>query len=166
MTNGKGLRVTEYHGDDVIRYTEIVDVSPDVAFRAFFEQFGEWWPAGYTFTVDDLAYIGLEPRAGGRCIERDSAGRELVWGEVLDYQPPERVVFSWWIQPDRTIDSDTARASEVAVRFVDEGTLTRVEFEHRNLARHGEDWEMMRDGLASREGWPILLQFYSDFANR
>lgn len=153
----------EYHGDDVVRYTEIVDVSSDVAFRAFVEQFGQWWPSAYTFAADDLDFIGLEAQAGGRCLERDKAGNELVWGEVLAYQPPERVVFSWWIQADRTIDS--AKASEVVVRFIDEGTLTRVEFEHRHLSRHGEGWEEMRDAMASREGWPVLLQFYSDFAN-
>lgn len=151
---------------DVVRYTEIVDVSPNVAFAAFVQHFGDWWPASYTFSGDDLQYIGLEQQAGGRCLERASDGSELVWGGVVNYAPPDRLVFSWWIQPDRSIDADPDHASEVEVRFINEGALTRVEFEHRHLSRHTGDWETMRVALASREGWPLLLQLYSDFANR
>jgi uncharacterized protein YndB with AHSA1/START domain len=89
-----------------------------------------------------------------------------VWGEVTHYDPPERIVFTWWIQPDRTIDQDPARASEIEVRMIDERSLTRVEFEHRHLSRHGDGWETMREALASRQGWPMILQLYSDLANR
>jgi uncharacterized protein YndB with AHSA1/START domain len=151
--------------DDVIRYTEIVDVSPDIAFAAFVERFAEWWPAVFTFSGENLAWIGFEQRTGGRCLERDRAGNELIWGEVLTYEPAERVVFSWWIKPDRTIDPNPERASEIEVRFIDERALTRIEFEHRHLSRHGEGWEVVRQAMASREGWPLLLQLYSDFAN-
>jgi uncharacterized protein YndB with AHSA1/START domain len=162
----KGLLVPNKNQDDVVRYTEIVDISPDLAFRAFVEHFGEWWPAAYTFAGDDLQYIGLEQQTGGRCLERDRDGNELIWGTVLASEPAARIVFSWWIQPDRTIVKDSAHASEVEVRFIDEGSLTRVEFEHRHLSRHGQGWEEMREAMAAREGWPFLLQRYSDFANQ
>lgn len=150
---------------DVIQYTEIVDVPPELAFSVFVDRFSDWWPAVYTFAGDNLQYIGLEQEAGGRCIERDVGGNELVWGEVLIFEPPEQVVFSWWIQPDRTINENPERASEIEVRFIDERSLTRIEFEHRKLSRHGDGWEMMRDAMASRQGWPMLMQLYSDFAN-
>jgi uncharacterized protein YndB with AHSA1/START domain len=151
--------------DETIEYTEIVDVSPDIAFDAFVERFAEWWPAVFTFSGEKLAWIGLEPEVGGRCLERDVEGNELAWGEVIAYEPPERVVFSWWIQPDRTIDPNPDCASEIEMRFIDERALTRIEFEHRNLSRHGEGWGQMRQAMATREGWPLLLQLYSDFAN-
>lgn len=159
----KGIQLSK--PEDVVRYTEIVDVPPDVAVRVFVERFADWWPADYTFSADSLQYIGLEPAVRGRCLERDHDGTELVWGEVLAFEPPERIVFSWWIQPDRTIDTDSGRASEVVVRFIDERALTRVEFEHRNLSRHAGDWESMREALASRQGWPMLLQRYADLTN-
>lgn len=152
--------------EDRIQYTEIVDVSPEVAFDVFVNRFVEWWPSVYTFSGDSLTYIGIEAGEGGRCIERDDAGNELVWGEVLTFQPPDRIVFSWWIQPDRAIDDDPDRASEIDVRFIDERSLTRVEFEHRNLFRHGAGASEMRQALASRQGWPMLLQLYSDLVNR
>lgn len=152
--------------EDVIRYTEIVDVTPEVAFAAYVDHFGTWWPSSYTFADGALEWIGIEPMQCGRCIERASDGTEVVWGEVLTYEPPARIVTSWWIQPDRTIDSDPERASEIEIRFIDERALTRIEFEHRHLSRHGEGWEAMRQAMASREGWPFLMQTYSDFANR
>jgi hypothetical protein len=40
------------------------------------------------------------------------------------------------------------------VRFVAEGPdRTRVELEHRNLERHGDGWERMRDGVGAADGW-------------
>lgn len=156
----------EQQVNDVIRYTEIVDVSPEVAFSAYVDHFSAWWPSVYTFAGETLEWIGIEPREGGHCIERAQDGTELIWGEVLVHEPPVRIVTSWWIQPDRSIDPARERASEIELRFIDERALTRIEFEHRYLSRHGEGWEGMRDALASREGWPFLMQMYSDFANR
>jgi hypothetical protein len=157
--------VSESDENDLIRYTEIVDVSPADAFTAFVEHFAKWWPAAYTFAGESLQWIGMEPREGGRCLELDREGNELVWGEVTTFDAPVRVTFSWWIQPDRTIDDAPGRSSEIEVRFIDERALTRIEFEHRNLARHGEGWEAMNDALRSRHGWPMILQLYSDYTN-
>lgn len=155
--------MAEQRLDDRIRHVEEVDVPPEDAFRTFVERFTEWWPAVYTFAGDDLEYIGIEPRAGGRCVERDRQGEELVWGEVVSYEPPERIVFSWWIAPDRTVDPNPDRASEVEVSFsAVDGGRTRIELEHRNLSRHTGDWQMMQAAMSSQEGWPWLLQLYAD----
>jgi hypothetical protein len=36
-----------------------------------------------------------------------------------------------------------------------------VELEHRNLERHGQGWESMRDGVAAPEAWPLYLQRFA-----
>ena len=52
----------------------------------------------------------------------------------------------------------------VGSRFAAEGPgRTRVELEHRNLDRHGEGWEQMRDAVGSPGGWPAGLR---DFGAR
>ena len=72
--------------------------------------------------------------------------------------PPNRLVFSWDISPTWQIESDPGRTSEVEVRFIAESPdRTRVELEHRNLDRHGEGWEGMREGVAGDQGWPLYL---------
>jgi hypothetical protein len=49
------------------------------------------------------------------------------------------------------------------VRFVSETPdRTRVELEHRNLERHGEGWEGVRDGVAGEGGWPLYLRRFTE----
>ena len=49
------------------------------------------------------------------------------------------------------------------VRFVAEDTeKTRVELEHRNLDRHGEGWEGVREGVGGEGGWPTYLERYAE----
>ena len=82
---------------------------------------------------------------------------------MLAYEPPDRLVFSWDISPQWQIESDLERASEVEVRFVAETPeRTRVVLEHRNLDRHGEGWEGLREGVGGEGGWPLYLGRYAE----
>ena len=84
---------------------------------------------------------------------------------MLAYDPPDRVVFSWDINPKWEIETDHERSSEVEVRFIAEAPdRTRVELEHRNLDRHGDGWEQMRDAVGSDGGWPSGLRRYAETA--
>jgi uncharacterized protein YndB with AHSA1/START domain len=82
---------------------------------------------------------------------------------VLVYQPPERIVISWDISLAWQRETDPAKTSEIEVRFVPEGPdRTRVELEHRNLDRHGEGWEHMRDAVGSPDGWGVGLRRFAE----
>lgn len=37
-----------------------------------------------------------------------------------------------------------------------------AELEHRNLDRHGEGWEGLRESIGGGGGWPLYLQRYTD----
>jgi uncharacterized cupin superfamily protein len=39
---------------------------------------------------------------------------------------------------------------------------TRIELEHRNLARHGEDWERTRGAVGGEGGWPGCLRRFAE----
>jgi uncharacterized protein YndB with AHSA1/START domain len=81
---------------------------------------------------------------------------------VLVYEPPDRLVISWDLNPRWQLETDPERTSEVEVRFIAEtAERTRVELEHRNLERHGEGWEAVRDGVDSGGGWPLYLDRYA-----
>ncbi len=143
-----------------------VPLAPAEAYRLFVEGFGDWWPADYTFSREDLAEIAIEGAAGGRCIERDRLGAEWVWGTVLDAEPPHRLAFRWQITGDRRIEPDPDRASEVEIRFVADGRdRTEVRLEHRGFARHGDGWRDNLNGMASDQGWSHCLEFYRQAAS-
>ncbi|HXB36254.1 MAG TPA: hypothetical protein VNU75_00990, partial [Acidimicrobiales bacterium] len=68
------------------------------------------------------------------------------------------LVFTWEISPQWSLETDMAKASEVEVRFTAENAgRTRVDVEHRNLDRHGDGWENLRDAIGSPGGWPLEL---------
>jgi uncharacterized protein YndB with AHSA1/START domain len=144
--------------------TEVVVEAPlERAFRVFTEQFDRIKPREHNMLGVDIAETVFEPRAGGHIYDRGVDGSECRWARLLAYEPPERVVFSWDIGPTWQIESDPEKASEVEVRFIAETPgRTRLELEHRNIDRHGENWEGLRDGVASPGGWPLYLQRYGD----
>jgi uncharacterized protein YndB with AHSA1/START domain len=105
----------------------------------------------------------FEPRVGGRVFDRGVDGSECHWARVLAYEPPERVVISWDINPQWQIEADVEKTSEVEVRFFSEDQQrTRVDLEHRNLDRHGEGWEQTRESVAGEGGWPGCLRRYAE----
>src|SRR5262245_5441462 len=115
------------------------------AFSLFTKGFNTWWPREHKLGDADLAAAVLEPRVGGRWSERVGDGSECVWGSVLAYERPGRVVLSWRLQGDWTVDADPARASEIEVRFIAEGPdRIRVELEHRHIERHRDPEQVIK----------------------
>jgi uncharacterized protein YndB with AHSA1/START domain len=139
-----------------------VPAPPDRAFAVFTERFGTWWPREYTWSHDVLEEIGIESGAGGICFERGPHGLRCDWGRVLVWDPPARLAFTWQISPERVPVPDPSRASEVAVRFMAEGSGTCVQLQHRGFERHGEGGTEYAKGMGSDEGWPLLLERYAD----
>jgi uncharacterized protein YndB with AHSA1/START domain len=136
----------------------VVDAPLERAFRVFTEQFDRVKPREHNMLDVDIAQTTFEPRVGGHIYDRGVDGSECRWARVLAYEPPDRVVFSWDISPHWQVETDPDKCSEVEVRFISETPeRTRVELEHRNLDRHGEGWEGVRDGVAAPEGWPLYL---------
>jgi uncharacterized protein YndB with AHSA1/START domain len=144
----------------------VVEAPIERAFKVFTEGFDRIKPREHNMLAVDIAETVFEPRVGGRVYDRGVDGSECQWARVLAFEPPERVVISWDISPQWQIETDPDKASEVEVRFIAETPeRTRLELEHRNLDRHGEGWESVRDGVAAADGWPLYLQRYADLAN-
>ena len=143
-----------------VRAAIFVDTLQDRAFQAFTADIGRWWPLEYSYAQAELDTAVIEPRAGGLWFERDRAGQETAWGQVRAWEPPSRLVLSFAVGPDRAPEPEE-RASEVEIRFVPEGRGTRVELEHRDFERHGDGAQRLRDGMASPQGWPLILAAYA-----
>jgi uncharacterized protein YndB with AHSA1/START domain len=127
----------------------VVRRPPEVAFRAFTDEIGEWWPLhdGFSFGGRERAKdIFLEAREGGRLYERFTDGEEYDVGTVTKCEPPRRIAFTW---KDPAWDG----AIEFEVSFVGESSGTRVEVEIRGWDRAGAA------ALADREGYGSGLEF-------
>jgi uncharacterized protein YndB with AHSA1/START domain len=153
---------TQAH-EESVRTHVVVEVPIERAFSVFTEQFDSIKPREHNMLDVEITETVFEPREGGRIYDRGVDGSECQWARVLAFEPPRRVVFSWDITPQWQIESDPEKTSEVEVRFTSETPeRTRVELEHRNLDRHGEGWEGMREGVGSGNGWPLYLQRFAD----
>ena len=142
----------------------VVEAPIERAFTVFTDEIGTWWDPDHHIIEAELAEMVFEPREGGHVYDRGIDGSECRWARVLVYEPPSRVVISWDIDTRWQLETDRERTSEVEVRFLPEGPdRTRVELEHRNLDRHGDGWEAMRDAVGSPDGWARALR---DFAAR
>ena len=150
-----------------IHHSIVVDAPIDRAFSVFTEDFGSFKPPEHNMLAVEIAETVFEPRAGGRLYDRGVDGSECHWARVLAYEPPHRVVISWDINPQWQIETDLDKTSEVEVRFIAETPeRTRVELEHRNLDRHLEGWEELREGVDSDGGWPLYLRRFSERLER
>ncbi|MGH7931607.1 MAG: SRPBCC domain-containing protein [Candidatus Binataceae bacterium] len=130
-----------------IRKSIRVERPPDISFRVFCEEIGEWWPGG--FGGKDIRMC-LERQVGGRLYERRSDGTECEIGRVTAYQPPAVVAFTWrapsWDVPTR-----------VEIRFTGEGSGTRVELEHSGWEQDAKT----RDARKNYDsGWDFVLGHY------
>jgi uncharacterized protein YndB with AHSA1/START domain len=140
----------------------VVDAPIERAFHVFTQEMETWWPPDHHILDAPLAEMIVEPQPGGRIYDRGTDGSECQWARVLAYEPPTLFVFSWDINLQWQIETDHERTSEVQVRFSREGEgRTRVELEHRNLERHGDGWERIRDAVGSPGGWGVGLERFA-----
>jgi uncharacterized protein YndB with AHSA1/START domain len=136
-----------------VRKSVVVAAPVERAFAVFTERIGEWWPLKTHSVRAELAETAvLEPRLGGAIYETWREGRE-TWGEIVVWEPPDRLVFTW---------SPVAEPTEVEVRFTPQGDSTLVELEHRGWEARGAKAATIRDSYD--EGWETVLGLYAGAA--
>ena len=146
----------------VVRKEIVVEAPVERAFAVFTERIGDFKPPEHNLLSAPIAETIFEPRVGGHIFDRAVDGTECRWARILVYEPPVRVVFSWDISPEWTLETDPDMTSEVEVRFYEEiPQRTRVELEHRGLERHGPSWEAVARGVEGDEGWSLYLARYA-----
>jgi uncharacterized protein YndB with AHSA1/START domain len=128
-----------------------VGVAPARAFDVWTQRCASWWPRGHTMSGDPSA-ITFEPRAGGRIVER-SAGGDHEWGEVLAWEPPERLRCLWHPFFDR------AEATEVDITFRAVASGTAVRIEQRGFERLGDAGPPRR--ARTDQAWAVVVEAFA-----
>ena len=121
-----------------VRKSLVVARAQADVFRLYTAHYGKWWPfATHSIGGEKTINAVMEPRKGGQLYEEWNDGTIKPYGEVLIWEPPHRVVHSWYV------GHPPHEASEVELRFVAVSAReTRVELEHRN-------WETMAGDKAA-----------------
>ncbi|QGN31902.1 SRPBCC family protein [Microlunatus sp. Gsoil 973] len=154
--------MTETAAPTAIRHEIEIGVPIDHAFAVFHEQWDKIKPHDHNPQASPVVESVFEPRVGGHLYDRLEDGSESRWSRVLVFEPPHRFVISWDIDPNWRIETDPDQCSEIEVTFTSlDASRTRVELEHRNLDRHGEGWENLREGVSGADGWPLYLQRFA-----
>ena len=130
---------------------------PTEAFAVFTEEIGAWWPLS-THGVFGADNDGLLFR-DGKLVEIATDGRENIWGEVLHWDPPNRLTITWHPYPQ------PGESSEVDVVFEGEGEGTRVTLEHRDWEAFGEQAMAKRSVYVGPNAWGSLLDCFAGVAD-
>jgi uncharacterized protein YndB with AHSA1/START domain len=150
--------MSQQRTEAAIRKSVRVACSVEEAFRLYTERVATWWPfSTHSVEEDDVETVVFEGREGGRFYERTKNGDEHVWGTVLIWDPPGRVVHSW--HPGRGEDT----AQEVEITFAADGDGTRVELIHTGWERLGE--QMAQTIASYQTGWDKVLGHFVEKAN-
>ena len=131
-----------------------VSWDPKAAFERFTAQFGAWWPVRtHSIGGERVGRVVFEGHVGGRIFEEHSDGRRFQWGQVLLWEPPRRVQFTW--HPSR----DPETAQEVEVEFTAEGSGTLVKLTSSKWERWGAKASRARKGYSV--GWAYVLNVWA-----
>ncbi|GAB3964750.1 SRPBCC domain-containing protein [Streptomyces sparsus] len=126
------------------------------SFTLFTSGLSRWWPAEFSWSgAENLTGMGMDERLDGALYEIGEHGLRWDWGRVLAWDPPNGLVFSWQIGPDRVPVPRADQATEVSVTFTAQGAGTLVEVRHSGWERHGELGPGYLENF--RHAWPMAL---------
>ena len=155
--------------DDAVPVRKSIHVraSAERAFKVFTQEMDSWWPRTHHIGKSPMKRIVVEERAGGSIYTEQEDGTNCPWGTVLAWDPPTKFVMAWQVSPGWQYEPELVKCSEVEVRFNEgrDGT-TVVELEHRDLHKHGGDWQAMREAVGSEGGWGTLLSLFASRADQ
>jgi uncharacterized protein YndB with AHSA1/START domain len=114
-------------------------------FEAFTREIAAWWRPNelFAFTTGRTGTLAFEPWLDGRLTETYDDGAAFEVGRITEWEPPERLAFSW-----RQASFAPSQQTEVRARFEVAGSDTRVTVEHFG-------WDSIPREHAARHGFPL-----------
>lgn len=137
-----------------IRRSISVSWDQETAFKRFTAEFASWWPSRtHSIGGERLQRIVFEAREGGQIYEEHQDGRRFLWGQVVLWEPPDRLKFTW--HPSR----DPATAQEVEIEFATDEDGTRLQLTSFGWERWGKGARRARRGYDV--GWGYVLNIWA-----
>jgi uncharacterized protein YndB with AHSA1/START domain len=136
-----------------VRAQVIVAVEPTAAFEAFTADVDRWWRRGERYGGTDVLGHRFEPGVGGRFVQI-LADREAPLGDILVWEPPHRLAFSWrqknWLPGEIT---------RVEVTFTPVAEGTEVVLRHHGFAQVVSD---VGCDVGYAAGWSELVGWFAE----
>jgi uncharacterized protein YndB with AHSA1/START domain len=127
--------------------TLVLECTPERAFAVFTDEIETWWPLRtHSVYQERAAHVVLDDK---RIYETSDDGTQNVWGDVLVWDPPKKIVFTWAPSLDKTVQT------EVTVSFEADGDKTRFVLIHSGWERFGEEGHSYRGNYDN--GWDVVL---------
>ena len=132
-----------------------VSASQQRAFDAFVGEIGSWWRPNslFDFTVGRHGVLAFVRGPGGRLIETYEDGSVFEIGRVTEWDPPNRLAFTW-----RQASFAPEMGTEGLVSFEPAGAETRITVEHVG-------WDTVPREHAAKHSFPneIFLQRHAEY---
>lgn len=124
--------------------TVVIRATPDAVFRHFTDtpRWARWWGKGST----------IDSRPGGRLYVRHPDGTESA-GEVIEVQPPKRIVFTFGFVSGKPIPEGSSRVT-IVLEPDREGTRIRLTHEFPETAAAARDEHI--------QGWRFQLSLFAN----
>jgi hypothetical protein len=144
-----GNTVAQFQVPPVVKEV-LVPCTCAAAFAVFTGQIHQWWPvASHSLGGADTVGVTMEPRVGGRILERHVDGSEHLWGSVTAWEVPSRVAFTWHV------GRASERAQRVEVTFAPAASGTRVRLVHSGWEALDAEARSKRDQYD--KGWELVF---------
>ena len=75
-----------------------IEANAETVWKSITEEIGQGWPKDF-YCVAGSDKLVLEPKPGGRIYEENSNGSGLLWGTVLEINPPKSIAWQGQIMP-------------------------------------------------------------------
>jgi uncharacterized protein YndB with AHSA1/START domain len=126
----------------LVERTVVIHATPDTVFRFFTDstRFAKWWGAGST----------IEPKPGGR-VNIKHPGNVESGGEVLEIDPPRRLVFTYGYASGKPIPVGSSR---VVIELSAERAGTRLRLTHELADKAARDEHV--------QGWRFQLSLFAN----
>jgi len=120
----------------------VIHATPETVFRFFTDsaRFASWWGAGST----------IDPRPGGRVYIKHPGTAESA-GEILEIQPPRRLVFTYGYVSGKPIPPGSSR---VTIELEPERAGTRLRLRHELADQAARDEHV--------QGWRFQLSLFAN----
>lgn len=141
----------------------VIESSVEKEYKFFTDSLNDWCPREYTWFLEQLEKISLGKNTGDLCTEMGPRGFRIDWGTVTQVQENEVFGMKWQIGMKRDPIPDLSKASDIVVKFKEDGNRTIIRFEHLNFENHGEGSEEYQEMMDCEHDWDYILGKFRSF---